>query len=56
MKKLMSLFLFLLPIFPLQGEINEIYYQGGQLAERGEFVDNAQHGLWEFFYKDGTTN
>ena len=54
MKKLMSLFLFLLPIFPLQGQIIEIYYQGGLLAVRGEIVDKAQQGFWEFFYQDGS--
>ena len=53
MNKLITLLFLFVCSFPVVGQINEVFYQDGKIAERGELLDNLQHGLWEFFYSNG---
>ena len=53
MNKLITLLFLFICSFPLLGQVNEVHYQDGKLAERGEYLGDLKHGFREIFYRNG---
>ena len=52
MKKLLLLISLLLAT-NVWGEVTEVFYDSGQLKEKGNLEDGKKEGYWEFFYENG---